>query len=146
MNTRIWVADRLLKDILPLHLWRMLARHEITTLEQLESLYPEKLWRMHYVGKISFRQLEQYLFPGKHYEPAAPESPERRVLEDGSLDGLVSARVLRTLRRNGIETVRQLRAAYPERLKQLSGFGKTAMQEVEGAFQVLPPAEPRRRN
>ncbi|WP_394681867.1 DNA-directed RNA polymerase subunit alpha C-terminal domain-containing protein [uncultured Comamonas sp.] len=127
-------ADRPLQDLLPPDLWKLLARHDITTVDQVVALYPAKLLKIHYLGPVRFRQIEELLFPGRRYEPPVPPPIETEDLEGTSLEGLVSRRVLITLRRNGIKTVQQLVAAYPRRLVDITGFGIKALREVETVF------------
>lgn len=127
-------AGTRLRDLLPLNLWKLLARHDITTLEQVEQLYPAKLLKIHYLGPVRFRQIEEYLFPGRRYEPPAREPLDMGELEGTPLEGQVTRRILLTLRRHGIKTVEQLVAAYPLRLVEITGFGIKALRDVEATF------------
>lgn len=127
-------ADKPLQQLLPPDLWKLLARHDITTLAQVEALYPAKLLKIHYLGPVRFRQIEELLFPGRRYEAPMPAPMETGDLDGTSLEGLVSRRVLITLRRQGIKTVQQLVAAYPRRLIEITGFGIKALREVEAVF------------
>lgn len=138
MSTNSFASDTQLQDVLPLNLWRLLARHNITTVEQVEQLYPKKLWKMHYVGPVRFREIEQYLFAGEKYEPFADTTSDAVLSGDAALEGLFSPRVFRMLKRHRILTIAQLRAAYPVRLSQISGFGLNALNEVEIAFRGYP--------
>lgn len=47
------------------------------------------------------------------------------------LPGQLSKRTLNALARHGITSVEQVMDAYPERLLRLSGFGLTALRDVE---------------
>ncbi|MEJ5152769.1 DNA-directed RNA polymerase subunit alpha C-terminal domain-containing protein [Comamonas sp. MYb396] len=127
-------ADKSLQGLLPPDLWKLLARHDITTLAQVEALYPAKLLKIHYLGPVRFRQIEALLFPGRRYEVPVLAPIETEDLDGTSLEGLVSRRVLITLRRHGIKTVQQLVAAYPRRLVEITGFGIKALREVEATF------------
>lgn len=127
-------ASERLQDLLPPDLWKLLARHDITTLAQVEELYPAKLLKIHYLGPVRFRQIEALLFPGRRYEVPMQAPIETEDLDGTSLEGLVSRRVLITLRRHGIKTVQQLMAAYPRRLVEITGFGIQALREVEATF------------
>jgi hypothetical protein len=127
-------ADKPLQDLLPPDLWKLLARHGITTLAQVDALYPAKLLKIHYLGPVRFRQIEKLLFPGRCYAVPVPALIETDDLEGTSLEGLVSRRVLITLRRHGIKTVQQLVTAYPRRLVGITGFGIKALREVESTF------------
>ncbi|MEJ5151077.1 helix-hairpin-helix domain-containing protein [Comamonas sp. MYb396] len=62
-------AATTLQGLLPPHLWRVLARNGITTIEQVAQSYPEKLLQMPSVGPRTFRKIEESLFPGKRYAP-----------------------------------------------------------------------------
>lgn len=66
-------AATTLQGLLPPHLWRVLARNGITTIEQVAQSYPEKLLQMPSVGPRTFRKIEESLFPGKRYAP--PQQP-----------------------------------------------------------------------
>lgn len=138
MSKNSFDPDSQLQDVLPLNLWRLLARHDITTVGQVEQLYPKKLWKMHYVGPVRFREIEQHLFSGKRYDPSAETGSDVVFSGDAALEGLVSPRVYRLLKRNRILTIAQLRAAYPVRLSEISGFGLNALNEVEIAFLGYP--------
>ncbi|GAB2813772.1 hypothetical protein GCM10027276_13210 [Comamonas piscis] len=126
--------DKPLQNLLPPDLWKLLARHDITTLAQVDALYPAKLLKIHYLGPVRFRQIEELLFPGRRYEVPVPALIETDDLDGTSLEGLVSRRVLITLRRHGIKTVQQLVVAYPRRLVEITGFGIKALREVEATF------------
>lgn len=117
-----------------MNLWKLLARHDITTLAQVEALYPAKLLKIHYLGPVRFRQIEAHLFPGRRYEPPAQEPLDIDALDGKPLEGLITRRILITLRRHGIKTVEQLVAAYPWRLVEITGFGIKALREVEATF------------
>lgn len=127
-------AETQLRNVLPLNLWKLLARHDITTVEQVEQLYPAKLLKIHYLGPVRFRQIEEVLFPGRRYEPPAQAPIETAELDGTPLEGLISRRILITLRRHGIKTAEQLVAAYPWRLVEIMGFGIQALREVEATF------------
>lgn len=131
MSTNSFAPDTPLQDVLPLNLWRLLARHDIRTVAQVEQLYPKKLWEMHYVGPVRFREIEKYLFSGKKYEPLDLSNPDVMLADGASLEGILPARVFRVLKRHRIETVMQLKAAYPLRLSEISGIGSKARHDVE---------------
>lgn len=69
-----------LHERLPSHLWKALARNGITTLEQVEQAYPDKLLVMPYIGPRTFRQIEEHLFPGQRYVPSPKEADAPAVV------------------------------------------------------------------
>ncbi len=70
-----------LQGLLPPHLWRVLARNGITTIEQATQSYPEKLLLMPSVGPTTFRKIEESLFPGMHYAPPQQEGVAQSDLD-----------------------------------------------------------------
>lgn len=50
------------------------------------------------------------------------------------LAGKLSNRAFNALARHSITTVEEVKAAYPERLLKLSGFGLQSLREVEAVF------------
>lgn len=80
-------AASTLKGVLPPHLWRVLARNGITTIEQAAESYPEKLLQMPSVGPRTFRKIEESLFPGKRYAPAQ----EQHMAPQADLDQATKA-------------------------------------------------------
>lgn len=73
--------DEALKEILPAALWRVLGRNGITKLNQARQSYPEQLLQMPDIGPITFRKIEELLFPGQYYVP-----PYCEPFEEDSLD------------------------------------------------------------
>ena len=75
-----------LQGLLPPHLWRVLARNGITTIEQATQIYPEQLLRMPSVGPRTFRKIEESLFPGQRYAP-----PQQELIAQPGLDQTTKA-------------------------------------------------------
>lgn len=76
--------DEALKEILPAALWRVLGRNGITTLNQARQSYPEQLLQMPDIGPISFRKIEELLFPGEYYVPPVSEPFKEDLLDQPS--------------------------------------------------------------
>jgi len=76
--------DKALKEILPAALWRVLGRNGITTLKQAQQSYPEQLLQMPDIGPITFRKIEELLFPGQYYVPPCSEAFEEDSLNEPS--------------------------------------------------------------
>jgi len=54
--------------------------------------------------------------------------------EERSIDQLLSTRARNALARSGIETIEQIKSAYPDRLLRIPGFGLRAFREIEAHF------------
>lgn len=92
-----------LKGVLPPHLWRVLARNGITTIEQAAQSYPDKLLQMPSVGPTTFRQIEESLFPGMRYAPSLCEQIAPHDLALASKSQPFFRRVQNALRRHDLK-------------------------------------------
>lgn len=107
MNTStahpLFDAAPTLQGLLPPHLWRVLARNGITTIEQAAQSYPEKLLLMPSVGPRTFRKIEESLFPGKHYAPPQQEGAVQPDLDETSRALPFFRRTQNALRRHDLK-------------------------------------------
>ncbi len=56
------------------------------------------------------------------------------MIEQVKLEQVLSTRTRNTLARHGLESIEQIKSAYPARLLAIPGFGLQSLREVEAAF------------
>ncbi|MFE1574283.1 hypothetical protein ACFIQG_21165 [Comamonas odontotermitis] len=118
-----------LKHLLPKRTWQILARNKIETLEQAKNAYTHNLLSVSNIGASHIRQIERILFPSCQHVSAEPE-----VLRSISLEDSLPQRLISILKKNQINTIEELRSAYPRDLLSIYGIGFFHLRTIEKAF------------
>lgn len=102
--------DDALKEILPASLWRVLGRNGIATLKQARQSYPEQLLQMPDIGPITFRKIEELLFPGQYYVPTFGGELDSDALDGRSKYRPFLKRVIVDLKRYDDQSAKDFKA------------------------------------